>query len=173
MVNMSDNTEIAYVILIHSEKHYIRGTSDSWQDLQQCYALAMVTKAALLLFRVDNGPLELLFVRPRGKPYFIFPGGKQEVNEDIRATLQRELQEELGSQARAIRKLGVVSGVTPDGHPLTLHLYLAQLTSEPSPQAEIAQLTWFTKQAVLAQPQLMTPMTLDHVMPFLEQEKIW
>ena len=83
----------------------------------------MITKAALLLFRDNNGTKELLFCKPKGKPYFIFPGGKKEENEIIDDALQRELQEELGTQASGIEKLGIVSGQTPDGRDIEMHLY--------------------------------------------------
>jgi hypothetical protein len=40
----------------------------------------MITKAALLSFRDNQGVKELLFARPKGRPYYVFPGGKQEPN---------------------------------------------------------------------------------------------
>ena len=133
----------------------------------------MITKAALLLFRENLGIKELLFARAKTKDYFIFPGGKQEENETIDEALQRELIEELGSQVVHIDKLGIVSGKTPDGRDLEMHLYSGELLSEPNPQAEIEEIIWMSKDMVESHTAQMTPMTLEHVMPFLESRNIW
>lgn len=133
----------------------------------------MITKAALLLFRDNSGIKELLFVRAKTRDYFIFPGGKQEENETIDEALQRELIEELGTQVQYVDKLGVVLGVTPDGRDMEMHLYSAKLLGEPHPQAEIEEIAWMSKSEVENRTQQMTPMTLDHVLPFLDSNGIW
>jgi 8-oxo-dGTP diphosphatase len=133
----------------------------------------MITKAALLLFRNHNGEHQLLFVRATGKPHYVFPGGKQEVGETIEQALARELDEELATEATDVKKLGEVTGTTPDGRPLTIHLYSGKLTGTPEAHSEIEELRWFTKAEAAQQKSVMTPMTLDHVFPFLDQEKLW
>jgi len=133
----------------------------------------MITKAALLLFRDRNGEKELLFARAHGKPFLIFPGGKQEAGETIEEALQRELQEELGTKVENVRKLGTVSGHTPDGRDLEMHLYSGSLIQEPRPQSEIEEIVWLSRTAVAAKKDVMTPMTLDHVLPFLAERSIW
>lgn len=133
----------------------------------------MITKAALLLFRDNQGTKELLFARAKGRAYYIFPGGKQEANEAIDHALQRELQEELGTQATQIKKLGVVSGQTPDGRDIEMHLYTGELKGTPQPQAEIEEITWMSQDEVVNKRQAMTPMTLDHVLPYLATQQIW
>ncbi|HSX34281.1 MAG TPA: NUDIX domain-containing protein [Candidatus Saccharimonadales bacterium] len=133
----------------------------------------MITKAALLLFRDNHGVKELLFARAAGKPFYVFPGGKQEADETIDEALQRELQEELGTQAANVKKLGVVAGQTPDGRDIEMHLYSGELLGEPHPQSEIEEIAWMSQAAVAEHKAAMTPMTLDHVLPFLKAENIW
>jgi 8-oxo-dGTP pyrophosphatase MutT (NUDIX family) len=87
--------------------------------------------------------------------------------------LQRELLEELGVQASQIKKLGVVSGQTPDGRDLEMHLYSGVLQGEPHPQAEIEEISWMSREEVENKKDLMTPMTLNHVLPFLAEQNIW
>ncbi|HVX24518.1 MAG TPA: NUDIX domain-containing protein [Candidatus Saccharimonadales bacterium] len=133
----------------------------------------MISKAALLLFRDHNGEKELLFARAKGKSFLVFPGGKQEASETIDQALQRELQEELGTSAVNVEKLGTVVGRTPDGRDLEMHLYTGQLLNEPHPHSEIEEIIWISRAGVAEKSEVMTPMTLDHVMPFLAEYNIW
>jgi 8-oxo-dGTP pyrophosphatase MutT (NUDIX family) len=100
----------------------------------------MIIKAALLLFRDNHGEKELLFARAKGKTYFVFPGGKQEKNETIDQALQRELQEELGTQASMVVKLGIVSGKTPEGEDLKCTYTKAGLKLTPTLNPKLKKL---------------------------------
>lgn len=133
----------------------------------------MISKAALLLFRDNEGKKELLFAREKNKQHYVFPGGKQESNETIEEALHRELLEELGAQASDVQKIGVLNGQTPDKRDIEMHLYSGNLMDDPKPQAEIEEIAWMTHEDILANKDTMTPMTLKHVMPFLADNGLW
>lgn len=133
----------------------------------------MITKAALLLFRDDDGQQELLFCKPKGKAYFVFPGGKQEDGESIDEALQRELQEELGTRVVKVEKFGIVEGHTSDGRAMKMYLYTGELSGEPHPQAEIESIAWISREGISNQADAMTPMTMEHVLPFLAKQGVW
>lgn len=143
-------------------------------SLDFCYTNVMIIKAALLLFRdTDDGKKELLFVRPYSRSYYILPGGKQEENEAIENTLTRELQEELQVGVKDIQDIGTVEGATPDGRPLKICLFSGKLVGDPKPSAEIEEIAWMTKESVSQKRDNMTPMSLDHLLPFLTDNKFW
>lgn len=132
----------------------------------------MITKAALLLLRVKGKSKELMFVRSN-KPFFVFPGGKQEDGESIEQALEREIKEELSCGIANISRLGRVVGSTPDGRRMEMYLYTATLVGKPTPSSEIKEIEWMNKSTALERSAEMTPMTLDKVIPFLDYHKYW
>ena len=133
----------------------------------------MIIKAGLLLFRDGQDAKELMFVRAHNKPFYVFPGGKQEEGETIEEALVREIQEELSATISDVEKLGKVTGQTPDGRDLEMHLFTANLLNEPKASSEIDEIHWLDRKSALANKSIMTPMTLNHVMPFLDKNGIW
>lgn len=133
----------------------------------------MIVKAGLLLFRDGQDAEELMFVRPHNKPLYVFPGGKQEDGETVEQALEREIQEELSAWIGNIKKLGVVTGQTPDGRDMEMHLFTADLLNEPKASSEIAEVLWLDRTSAFRNKDLMTPMTLNHVVPFLDKNNIW
>lgn len=83
------------------------------------------------------------------------------------------MQEELGVAVKNTEKLGTLAGHTPDGRELEMNLFAGDMMGDPKPQAEIKELAWMTRSEVLAQKNVMTPMFLDYVIPFLTKQGIW
>lgn len=128
----------------------------------------MITKAGLILMRGEKPNREMMFVRAVGKPHFVLPGGKQEPGETVEEALARELREELGCESLDYHKLGEVQGFTPDGRELIIHLYSAVLVGEPRPSSEIGEIEWMDEKQIHDHRDVMTPMTLTKVLPFLK-----
>lgn len=131
----------------------------------------MIDKAALILLRKTPEGMALLFVRPHHSRFWLLPGGKQEQGETIEAALSREIEEELSAKVVDVHADRQVTGSTPDGRPLRLHLFKGQLIGIPTPSAEIGTLAWFTRSQAMSRSAEMTPMTIDHVMPALDD--VW
>lgn len=134
----------------------------------------MITKAAFLLFRSNNNnEKEILFVRPYGKDFYILPGGKQEEGETIEEALVREMQEELQVDVSGVEEVGVVDGATPDGRSLCIRLFTGSIQGELIPSAEIKEVAWLGKTDTINMQQTMTPMSIDHLLPYLSDNKFW
>ncbi|MDD3035343.1 MAG: NUDIX domain-containing protein [Candidatus Saccharimonadaceae bacterium] len=133
----------------------------------------MITKAALILIRKNNKQNELMFVRAKNKDFYVFPGGKQESNESINQALKREINEELNANIKCIKKIGEVTGQTPDGRDLKMHLFSAKLIGEPIENSEIEEIIWMNRKEIMNRLDRMTPMTMQHVLPFLEEKRIF
>lgn len=133
----------------------------------------MITKAALILIRKNNKQNELMFVRAKNKDFYVFPGGKQESDESINQALKREINEELNANIKCIKKIGEVTGQTPDGRDLKMHLFSAKLIGEPIENSEIEEIIWMNRKEIMNRLDRMTPMTMQHVLPFLEEKRIF
>ncbi|HET6746916.1 MAG TPA: NUDIX domain-containing protein [Candidatus Saccharimonadales bacterium] len=133
----------------------------------------MITKAALLLFREFNGKKQLLFVKTHNRDFYIFPGGVQELNENLESILHREAKDNLDIEIENIQKIGVSTGATPSGVPLEMHLFAATQSQEPTAKNEIEKLWWMSRDEALQNKELLTPIALDEVFPLLEDKKVW
>ncbi|KFN50614.1 NUDIX hydrolase [Arenimonas composti] len=87
-----------------------------------------------------------LLVRKRGSDTFIQPGGKREAGEHARATLERELAEELGVRLEpaALRFLGSYEeeAVNERDRRVRADAYLVRIDGEPVAGAEIEEIRW-------------------------------
>ena len=91
---------------------------------------------------------KLMIVRPKGKPFFINPGGKYEAGETAEECLQRELKEELGVELLSCKyyKTYNISKAAHSDNPLSLELYLVAIEGEPVASAEIEIIEWMSKE---------------------------
>ncbi|WP_067816314.1 NUDIX hydrolase [Nocardia inohanensis] len=103
----------------------------------------MIRTAALAHIRDRR----LLQTRPTGKDVFYMAGGKIDPGETPESALHREIREELGVGTVEVTELGIFEAEAYGHAPGTrLHMtcYLGELTEEPRPSGEIAELRWFT-----------------------------
>ena len=103
-----------------------------------------IRKAGALIFEEKK----LLIVKPKGKPFFINPGGKYQDGETAVECLERELNEEL-----KVRLIGYHHyrdyDFTQAAHslsPLRLELYLVYVSGKFQPSSEIERFEWMSKQ---------------------------
>lgn len=94
---------------------------------------------------------KLLICRPKGKTYFIAPGGKVEAGENAEQCLKRELMEELGITFEKMELFGefYAPAVGAEEKMLRMDVYLVpEWSEEPSPSSEIEEIAWVdTEQA--------------------------
>jgi 8-oxo-dGTP diphosphatase len=108
----------------------------------------------------------LLLVSKRAAPaVFYLPGGKPDAGEGPEACLRRELREELGVGAHAVRHFAEVHAPAAL-EPLVLHMtvYRAELGGVPRAAAEIAGLVWWPGATAVT----LAPAVRDRVVPLLQ-----
>ena len=103
-----------------------------------------IVKAGLLVIR-DNRML--LCRKNRDTDLLIVPGGKLDPGETDEACLHREVAEELGPTLRIqnLVYIGTYRDVAAGAEHriVEVRLYRGDLSAEPAPHAEIAELIWF------------------------------
>ncbi|MDT2008461.1 NUDIX domain-containing protein [Rhodococcus opacus] len=100
---------------------------------------------------------KLLQTRSVGKTAFYMAGGKIDPGENAEQALHREIREELdaGIVDGTLEHLGVFEAPAyghPEGTDLHMTCFLAQLSAEPRPTSEIAELRYFTVDEYAAMP---------------------
>lgn len=89
----------------------------------------------------------LLQARSAGKDIFYMAGGKIDPGETPVQALHREVREELGVDVVTHRELGVFHCEAvgqPPGTRLHMTCFTADLTGDPRPTSEVAELRYFT-----------------------------
>ena len=90
-----------------------------------------------------------LVVKPRGKDYWLTPGGKREEGETDKEALIREINEELSLDLipMSIKYFGVYEAQAqgkPEGTIVRIICYTSDYQGEMKPQAEIESIGWIT-----------------------------
>ncbi len=93
---------------------------------------------------VEDG--RVLSVRKKNTKEFIMPGGGHELGETYKDTLRRELREEIQVELLKHKLLGTFrdKAIWSD-EPLLAHVYLVEISGEPSPSSEIIEHVWLNK----------------------------
>ncbi|MDV8024412.1 NUDIX domain-containing protein [Rhodococcus sp. IEGM 1330] len=97
----------------------------------------------------------MIQTRSVGKSAFYMAGGKIDPGETAEQALHREIREELDSAVVGARLLGVFECEAwghPPGTPLEITCFVADLSEEPSPTSEIAEIRYFTRDEYAAMP---------------------
>jgi 8-oxo-dGTP pyrophosphatase MutT (NUDIX family) len=122
-----------------------------------------IDKVGLLVIR---GGKVLLCRKRTGTQLLILPGGKRERGESDETCLRRELAEEIGNVSYSPF---VYVGTYRSGD-VKITLYQAELSGDPSPQAEIAQLVWFAGEDDWS----LLPQSLrEQIFPDIRARGIW
>lgn len=126
--------------------------------------------AALIAIRQGVGSIEFLNVLAHGKTMYGFPGGKLETNETPEQAVIRETEEEIGVTPTNLKYLAEFDSLTPEGRGIKMHVFAGDVTNDIAPSREITELHWLTYIQMTENMQLLTPMTIEHVLPLLKKQ---
>lgn len=125
--------------------------------------MTAIDKVGLLVIRANE---VLLCRKKKGTQLLILPGGKREPGEDDETCLRRELAEEIGN---ASYSPFVFIGSYQSGY-VKITLYQSELSGNPTPQAEIAELIWFAFDDDWSK---LTPSLRELIFPDLRTRALW
>jgi 8-oxo-dGTP pyrophosphatase MutT (NUDIX family) len=89
----------------------------------------------------------LLLVSGHASDLYWTPGGKIDNNETAETTLRRELQEELGVNAKSLTPFAHITSTNSiTGQEQTTKYCLVEIDAEPIPNNEISSIHWYTRE---------------------------
>lgn len=97
----------------------------------------------------------MIQARSTGKSAFYMAGGKIDPGETAEEALHREIREELDVALTGVELLGVFECEAwghPSGTELEITCFRGEVTSEPTPTSEIAEIRYFTRDEYAAMP---------------------
>ena len=125
--------------------------------------------SALIVKRTNSqNEVEVLNVLARNKSKFGFPGGKLEDGESPLEAVMRETEEELGVRPTNVEFIKTSHALTPEGRAIEMHIFSGQVTDNIEPKNEISELHWLTFDQMNSRLDLLTPMTIEHILPMLQ-----
>ncbi len=129
----------------------------------------IVVSAPIVTRKNKDGQTEILNVLAHNKDKYGFPGGKLNDGETPEQAVIRETEEELGATPTNIEYKDTFTALTPDGRGIEMHIFTGRVSSEITPNNEIAELHWLTYEQMDTRHDILTPLTIEHVMPLLEK----
>lgn len=129
----------------------------------------LLVSALIVTRKNDDGATEILNVLAHNKTKYGFPGGKVEDGETPEQAVIRETIEELGVEPIDIVPKGMYSALTPEGRKIDMYVFTGSVSGDIGPNAEIAELHWLTYQQMSENLDILTPMTIEHVLPLLKE----
>ncbi len=102
---------------------------------------------------------KMLIVKPKGKEYYITPGGKYDAGESAEECLRRELKEELDTDLVSFShyKTYEFEKAAHSDFPLSLEWYIVELKNPPTPSSEIEILDWLSREDFLTKKFNLAP----------------
>ena len=111
----------------------------------------IIVSGAIIIRKNPETENKELFATQRGygdwKGWWEFPGGKLELGENPEQCIEREIREELATEVKAVRILGVVDYDYPNFH-LTMHCILCSIVSGDLKLLEHEAAKWVTKESI-------------------------
>jgi len=105
--------------------------------------------AAVAIVRGPRGILLARRARPPHQDTWDLPGGFLEAGEDPEQGLRRELREELGAVATAVRfHCFALDRYGPGGIHILAIVYVARLRGTPTARSDVAEVRWFALDAI-------------------------
>lgn len=124
------------------------------EDIEEylCNSMKQVTVSGAIILRTNpETNKKEIFATQRGygdwKGWWEFPGGKLEVGETPEQCIEREIREELATEVKAEKILGVVDYDYPNFH-LTMHCILCTIVSGELKLLEHEAARWLTKETL-------------------------
>lgn len=124
--------------------------------------------ALIVTRKKSKHPIEILNVLAHNKNKYGFPGGKLEENESPEDAIIRETEEELGVVPTNLVYKETYEALTPDGRKIKMFVFTGDVTENIAPTSEISEIHWLTYNQMIDNLNLLTPMTIEHVLPLLK-----
>jgi len=123
----------------------------------------METKKRVGAIIIQKG--KLLLVRGKGFKELWIPGGKIEV-ESEEECLKREIKEEIGVTIKNIKFFGEFSSPSFYSQTFTINrIYLGEINNNPTPQNEIEDIIWLSKEDFINKKFPMIPLIKKEIIP--------
>jgi len=114
---------------------------------------------------------KILLVRDEKADWFSMPGGTLENNEDHRAALARELDEEIGCSIKDSRFYCSFDLINETYNvPQTDHAYIVSIEGNPVCSSEVCELGWFSKEDISNNKVKVPPAFYEKLYPKLVEE---